>query len=41
MVTFNEEFNMTKKNLELSQSQDAWKLKGKGSKKEKVHKANV
>jgi len=32
---------MIQKNLELFQSQAAWKLKGKGPKKEKMHKAIV
>ncbi len=35
MATFSEEFDMTQENLELSQGQDARKLKGKGPKKEK------
>jgi hypothetical protein len=33
MATFSEEFDMTHENLELSQGQDARKLKGKGPNK--------
>jgi hypothetical protein len=41
MAAFSEEINMTYKSLELSQSQDVQKLKGKGLKKEKMQRAIV
>jgi hypothetical protein len=38
MVAFNEDFKMTQESMEFSRGQDVQKLKGKGPKKENLHR---